>query len=121
MAVINFDERRLIDETFQMQQGFVLDFTNRTFGEFMKDVVSYDIFKRYPGYSKAKIVRAFLDDESDAYVGKLVKYMYDYNLVNDSNRSQVEKLNEFAALKLGRTKKNFCQTTTTSYKGHDNL
>lgn len=108
MATINYDERRLINETFQMQQGYVLDFTNRTFGEFMKDVVSYDIFVKYPGLSKAKIIRAFLDDESDAYVGKLiaklVKYMYDYGFVNDANKLQVEKLKEFAAQKLGRIK-----------------
>lgn len=109
MATINYDERRLIDETFQMQQGYVLDFTNRTFGEFMRDVVSYDIFDKYPGLSKAKIIRAFLDDESDAYVGKLIakliKYMYDYGFVNDANKLQVERLNEFAEQKLGRIKR----------------
>ena len=116
MATINFDERQLIEEVFQMQQGRVLDFSNRTFGEFMRDVVSYDVFEKYPGLSKAKIIRKFLDDESDAYVGKfiakLIKYMYDYGSVKDSNRSQVEKLNEFAALKLGRPRKSSAKSQT---------
>lgn len=89
-----------------MQQGYVLDFTNRTFGEFMKDIVSYDVYAKYPGLSKAKIIRAFIEDESDAYVGKLlaklIKYMSDYGFVNNDNRSKVEKLSALAAQKLGR-------------------
>ena len=109
MATINFDEKLLMEDVFQMQQGSVLDFSNRTFGEFMKDVVSYDVYTKYPGLSKAKIIRAFIDDESDAYVGKflarLIKYMSDYGFVNDENRSKIDKLNKLAAQKLGRTKK----------------
>lgn len=109
MATINFDEKRLIEDVFQVQQGRVLDFTNRTFEEFMKDVVSYNVYAKYPGLSKAKIIRAFIEDESDAYVGKLlaklIKYMSDYGFVNDDNRSKVERLNELATKKLGRTKR----------------
>lgn len=105
MATMNFYEKQLIEEVFDMQGGCVLNFTNRTFGEFMKDVVSYDIYQKYPGRSKAKIIRAFIDEESDAYVGKLIalliKYMYTYGLVNDENIAKVEKLNELAKLKLG--------------------
>lgn len=109
MATINFDEKRLIEEVFQLQQGRVLDFTNRTFGEFMEDIVSYDVYAKYPGLSKAKIIRAFIKDESDAYVGKLlaklIKYMSDYGFVNDDNCSKIERLNVLATKKLGRTKK----------------
>ena len=106
MAKLNFDEKKLIEETFQMQGGCVLDFkNNREFREFMSDIVSYDIYAKYPGHSKAKIVRAFINDESDAYVGKLVaqliKYMYNYGLVNSDNQANVEKLNEFARKRLG--------------------
>lgn len=106
MANLKFDEKRLIEEVFEMQGGYILDIKdNRTFCEFMKDVVSYDIYEKYPGLSKAKIIRAFIEEESDAYVGKLIalliKYMYNYGLVNDDNRAKVEKLNEFAKQKLG--------------------
>lgn len=122
MAKLNFDEKRLIETTFQMQGGYVLDFnSNREFGEFMSDIVSYDIYGKYPGLSKAKIIRAFINDESDAYVGKLIaqliKHMYDYGLVNSDNKANVEKLSEFARKRLGRvneTKTKFQKPNDTS-------
>lgn len=122
MAKLSFDEKRLIEEAFQMQGGCVLDFkNNREFREFMSDIVSYDIYTKYPGHSKAKIVRAFINDESDAYVGKLVaqlvKHMYNYGLVNNDNQANVEKLNEFARKRLGcvnETKAKFQQPSDAS-------
>ena len=41
MAQLSFAEKQLIETVFGMSGGYVLDFSNREFEEFMKDVVSY--------------------------------------------------------------------------------
>ena len=55
MANLSFNEKQLIESVFDMSSGYVLDFSNRTFEEFMKDVVNYNIYEKYPGLSKAGI------------------------------------------------------------------
>ena len=55
MANLSFNEKQLIESVFDMSSGYVLDFSNRTFEEFMKDVVNYNIYEKYPGLSKAKM------------------------------------------------------------------
>lgn len=65
MAQLSFAEKQLIETVFGMSGGYVLDFSNREFEEFMKDVVSYNIYQRYPGLSKAKMLRKFIEDEPE--------------------------------------------------------
>ena len=72
MAILSFQEKQLIEKVFGMGGGYVLNFTNREFEEFMKDVVSYNIYQKYPGLSKAKMLRRFIEEESDTYVGKMI-------------------------------------------------
>lgn len=36
MAILSFQEKQLIERTFGMGGGYVLNFTNREFEEFMK-------------------------------------------------------------------------------------
>ena len=43
MAKLSFTEKQLIERVFGMGSGYVLNFSNREFEEFMKDVVSYNI------------------------------------------------------------------------------
>ncbi|MGC6432500.1 MAG: restriction endonuclease [Jejuia sp.] len=106
MAKLSFSEKKLIEIVFSMEQGYVLDFTNREFNEFMKDVVEYEIYEKYPGLSKAKMLRAFIHDESEAYVGKaivlLINYMNDNNLTKDNIKSQSNKLYEIGRKLLGK-------------------
>ena len=45
MAILSFQEKQLIERVFGMGGGYVLNFTNREFEEFMKDVVSYSIYQ----------------------------------------------------------------------------
>lgn len=61
MANLTFAEKQLIEIVFNMSGGFVLNFSNREFKEFMKDVVDYDIYVKYPELSKAKMFREFLE------------------------------------------------------------
>lgn len=108
MAKLTFFEIQLIEDVFQMRNGYVLDFSNRTFEEFMEDIVSYNIYEKYPGLSKAKMVRAFIKDESDTYIGKfivqVINYMRVKGLVTDKNIISVDKLYELGLKKLGKVK-----------------
>ena len=69
-----------------MASGYVLDFSDRTFGELVLESVDIDIhsecYTDY-GHSKAKKLRAFWDTESDYLVGRLlnalIKYWEDIN------------------------------------------
>lgn len=78
MAILSFQEKQLIEKVFGMGSGYVLNFSNREFEEFMKDVVSYNIYQKYPGLSKAKMLRRFIEDESDVYVGKMIILLINY-------------------------------------------
>jgi len=64
-----------------MSGGYVLDFTDRTFGEFVLESVGLEIHaEKYTarGTSKANKLRAFWKLESDSTVGKLLLALIDY-------------------------------------------
>src|ERR1035437_2588611 len=110
MANLTFNEKQLMESVFGMRSGYVLDFTNREFGEFMQYVVDYNIYDRYPGLSKAKIIREFIKNEPDSYVGKaimmLINYMNDKGLIVDENKGKSEKLIELGTRLLGKNIQN---------------
>ncbi|MBP6740091.1 MAG: hypothetical protein KA146_08865 [Leptospiraceae bacterium] len=90
MAKINFIEKQKLEKILNMDQGYVLDFSNRTFQEFIKDCLDIDIYKNYPNLSKAKILRAILENEKDIYVGKLInqllKYKKEFHTIADNEK-----------------------------------
>lgn len=114
MATLSFQEKQLIERVFGMSGGYVLNFTNREFEAFMKDVVSYNIYQKYPRLSKAKMLRQFIEDESDAYIGKMIILLINYMKTNslDKNVSQedINRLYEFGQRKLGLISKNNKET-----------
>jgi hypothetical protein len=64
-----------------MEAGYVLNFSDRTFGEFVEEAADADIHsERYTiqGTSKANKLRAFWKLESDYLVGKLLLALVDY-------------------------------------------
>ncbi|BBE18578.1 hypothetical protein AQPE_2741 [Aquipluma nitroreducens] len=73
----------------------------------MKDVVSYSLYAKYPGLSKAKMLREFIKDESETYVGKtivlLINYMNENGLMTDDKKEKAEKLYEFGKKLLGKS------------------
>ena len=109
MANLSFIDKQLIEEVFGMSGGYVLDFSNRTFDEFMTEVIGESIYTKYPYMSKANLLRNFIADYSDAYVGKMIvlaiKYMRSRNLVTPTNEAKVNELLSFGQSKLGRTPK----------------
>lgn len=107
MANLTFNEKQLIESVFGMSSGYILNFSNREFEEFMSDVVQYKIYTKYPGLSKAKMFRQFLKDESEPYIGKviimMINYMRENNLITSYNKEKADKLYELGKRFLGKS------------------
>jgi len=81
MSSLNTKDKRILEKFLQMDSGYVLDFDNRPFGEFVADAVDVEIHStRYTthGTSKAKKLRTFWDVEDDHIVGRLLTALIDY-------------------------------------------
>lgn len=100
-----FDKRKL-EKLFGMESGYVLDFTDRTFHEFVSDIVGKNIYE--PAYrinsgSKANCLRGFWNHEPDHVVAPLLTALIEYaaeespdpQLANDC-RVIVERLRQAA-------------------------
>lgn len=75
MSSLTKIEKRKLERLFEMGGGYVLDFSNRTFAEFVLDSTGLDIYStqyEYASGSKANRLRAFWETESDRTVGKLL-------------------------------------------------
>ncbi len=107
MANLSFSDKQLIESVFGMSSGYVTNFSNREFEEFMSDVVQYSIYAKYPGLSKAKMFREFLKDESEIYIGKaivlLINYMNDNKLISIYKKEKANELYEFGKKLLGKS------------------
>lgn len=82
MSDLTFVERRKLEQVFGMASGYVLDFSNRTFEEFVFESTGRNIFESrydYGSGSKANRLRAFWQKEDNRVVGKLLKDLLDYN------------------------------------------
>ncbi len=76
MANLKLIERKIFEDLFGMDTGYVLNFTNKTFKSFFQETAEIDIYDdKYAIYgdSKAKRLRAFWDSEPDFLVGKILK------------------------------------------------
>lgn len=81
MADLTFLEKKQLEDLFDMGGGYVLDFSNRTFQDFVADAVRRDIEDdkyNFASCSKANRLRHFWKVESNVVVGTLVKAMVDY-------------------------------------------
>lgn len=77
-----------------MSGGYVLNFSDRTFGDFILEAVGLNIHaEKYTaeGTSKAKKLRAFWRLESDYTVGKLLLALIDYEASLDAKPDEQEK------------------------------
>lgn len=81
MASLQAHEMRFLAETLGMEDGYVLDFTDRTFAEFFALDLAIDIDD--PGYqihgtSKAKRLRAFLQQADDPQAARALRGLWRY-------------------------------------------
>jgi hypothetical protein len=87
MATLNYTERRKLEEFLGMGSGYVLDFSNRTFREFIHDSVGMDIDDPDIGGSGSKAwrLRHFWSEQPDYIVGKLLKDLIESVTVDDGD------------------------------------
>ena len=90
MADISFIQKPRIERVLEMQSGYVLDFSNNSFRDFVAESSGLDIYsERYENHSgsKANRLRKFFQVESNYVVGKLLLDLLSYreNLPNYSN------------------------------------
>ena len=104
MANFDFLEKRKISQLFN-SGGYVLDFTNATYGQFVLEKTGMDLYSKY-GMSKGKNLEAIVATESDIVVGKLLlellRYMQAISGVNDANRSLFEECRDIGNRLIGR-------------------
>lgn len=75
MSDLSFREKLKLEKLFGMGSGYVLNFSNRTFQEFVNDSVRRDIYCHkydYESGSKANLLRKFWEIEPNHVVGKVV-------------------------------------------------
>lgn len=85
MSNLTFVEKRKFEQLLGMDTGYVLDFTNRSFAEFVQDSTGRNIYDSrydYASGSKANRLRAFWQKEDNALVGKLMGDILDYRAGN---------------------------------------
>ena len=102
MSDINFLEKRSLEKLLQMSSGYLLNFSNNTFAEFVAEAVSIDPYSAkydFAGSSKASRLRGIWQSEPNHVVGKLLTMLLDYERdhlsysdVDDTLRAQCRKV-----------------------------
>jgi hypothetical protein len=104
MSDLTYLEKRKFEQFLGMSTGYVLDFSNRSFAEFVRDSTGRNIYDSrydYGSGSKANRLRAFWQKEENALVGKLMSDMLDYSGVN-GGQAEVCRLIVARLLRHGR-------------------
>lgn len=81
MAEIKQSEKLMLEKLLRMSGGYVLNFSNDSFQQFIFDTTKINIYQNKfveNGSSKAKLLRAFWKLESDINVGKVIKELIEY-------------------------------------------
>jgi len=81
MSNLTSIERRKLERLFGMGSGYVLDFSNRTFAEFVQEITGRDIYdSRYDlgSGSKANRLRGFWVAEGNQVVARLIDGLIEY-------------------------------------------
>lgn len=82
MSDLTSSERRKLERLFEMESGYLLDFSHRTLAEFIEEHAGRDVYDQaYPqrgSGSKAWRLRAFWEVEPNQLVGKLIAALIAY-------------------------------------------
>lgn len=81
MANITTLEKQILEKLFQMGGGYVLNFSDRTMGEFFRDDIGVDIYNKKYNYlsgSKANRLRGFWLRADEKLVGKSILKLIEY-------------------------------------------
>ncbi len=69
MAELSNDLKRKLEHLFGMSGGYVLDFTNATFADFVRTAIGYDPYSRYDNSKARALRRIWADEDPDGRVG----------------------------------------------------
>lgn len=120
MAQLDFIEKGYFEKLFGMHSGYVLDFSNATFQEFVYEKIQIDIYQEYPTLSKAKILRAIIADSDKVTVGKLLlellRYMQAKDMVSGDDRDTFKKCAEIGNRLIGKAVPPMTKPKTTQAK-----
>lgn len=113
MSTLTHVEKRYLEELLNMSSGYVLDFSDPTFGEFFArhNVAIHSTKYQTYGTSKAKKMRAFWEQESDRLVAIVLAEMLDsYEADCDlkgrsANTKILEKCREIVSRLSGKNSK----------------
>ena len=109
MAKLDYIEKDYFKRLFEKAQGagYVLDFSNRTFQEFVYSIMQIDIYAKYPGLSKGRILGKIIDDYDNVTVGKLLlelmRYMQAKDMIADEDKATFKKCAEIGNRLIGKT------------------
>lgn len=109
MAKLDYTEKDYFKSLFEKTQGagYVLDFSNRTFQEFIYSLMQIDIYVKYSGLSKGRILNKIIDDYDNVTVGKLLlelmHYMQAKDLIADEDKVTFKKCAEIGNRLIGKT------------------
>jgi Abortive infection C-terminus len=81
LSDLNRIERMRLEKLFEMGTGYVIDFSNRTFSEYVWETTGKDIYDQqysFKGESKANRLRAFWEIESNYTVSILLNALIEY-------------------------------------------
>jgi len=94
MSTFSMTERHNLEKFLGMSSGYVLNFSDRTFGEFVFEAVRIDIHdEKYTaeGTSKAKKLRTLWKLEPDYTVGKLILALIEYDASLNAEQNAATK------------------------------
>lgn len=112
MAKLPFRAKNDLEKLFQMEGGYLLDFSNASFARFVSGIVDIDVYygAGYTGYcSKANKLRQLIDAENDAVVGKVLNELLLYcrelrrstGNINSADERKIEDLLEITSQMMG--------------------
>lgn len=81
MASLTTNDKQILEKLFQMGGGRILDFSDRTMGEFFNDDIGVNIYDEkynYASGSKANRLRGFWQEADDPVVGKSIIKLIEY-------------------------------------------
>lgn len=81
MSDLNIREKLKLERFFEMEGGYILDFSNRTLSNFVLETINIEMYSdNYAdfGESKANRIRAIWQKESNYKVGKLISEILNY-------------------------------------------
>lgn len=105
MANLKYETIQCLEELFDMESGYVLDFSNSSFQKFIKGIINIDIYndKGYENYcSKANKLRQIFETEYNSKVVELISALLNYY---EDYKIKSNNLTDYDKKKIDETRK----------------